>query len=1175
MMSDKQCPTLNRHPNLLTKLDLPMKPVLPDICKEDATVPESKNNKSEILDRHLGFLDGTMAENLILCPEWDNHSLGKDFPENIHTQLVSKLAFKNPAAESFEGTSFLETLETSESASKYKELPLLQALECFHLDFREEAESKLRDYIEVLKNNKADAHPLLILAISRLLHQSNLSKSQTILLEFHRIFPDASHWLTQDEKAIIKKADEPSPNDPRTAKLTIKEQWELLQQQENCTSKAMDELLEMTGLRKVKDTALTVFKTGIGFSKMSDKQKKKNQANIKLNYVFLGNPGTGKTTVARLFAQILHDSGLRSAPSFKEATAQDLKEAGASKFKDLIQSALGGVLFIDEAYDLDPAGDAKGKPIVAELLTASENLRDKVSFILAGYQDDMTSKFFSYNIGLRSRFEEVFFDDMDESQLKLTWESLIAAGGWSADPKIGHIVAKRLIKRAGKKGFGNAREVRNLFESAMKKAMGRENYDAANCVLEMKDVIGEWLGLDNPQLKDILKEIDGKIGWVKIKQSIQELLKIVELNYERELLGEPQLPIFLNRLFLGNPGTGKTTCATLYGKLLKQLNILSVGEVVLKTASDFVGQYVGSSAQKTNDILASAAGKVLVIDEAYNLNDNMYGKQVLDILVEKVQGTPSDDIVVLLLGYEKQMLDMIRSQNPGLARRFPQEYAFRFDDYTDTELRRILQNYFRDQNVVLSSQVARKALDLLKLQKNLPNFGNAGAVKLLVDNAFQKASARQSGAKGKIQILPEDIDSPDLKDPAADPLSKLDELYNVDNIRTKLQTIRTVAMVAKKEGREIPKVGHFIFTGAPGTGKTTVARIVSEILHEMGLIAAARTVETSGLNLTGDYVGQTKTKVTEQMEKAKGGVLFIDEAYKLGEGMYGDEALTTLLAGMTNDEYKGMVVIIAGYPTEIDTMLDRNAGLKSRFTKTFEFYNWKAEDCYKFFTQLAEKQKMQVAEQDSSQHSAILSKFKEISSLQGWGNARDVKQIFENAMEIRASAVHESTSIENIMHLEYLIKALDAIIHDRRPKNAAPHTRPSSQSESDCRTMSESVASKRSRKSERPRESVEEAAEKKEEESNEPEEQNRMFVRDEGVTDDQWEELEKAKQQELEKLRIMEENELKKAMELQDKVKKIGRCPAGYAWFKVSNGWRCGGGSHFVSDKQLEDHFTC
>jgi hypothetical protein len=90
----------------------------------------------------------------------------------------------------------------------------------------------------------------------------------------------------------------------------------------------------------------------------------------------------------------------------------------------------------------------------------------------------------------------------------------------------------------------------------------------------------------------------------------------------------------------------------LYGKLLKALNFLSIGDIVKKTASDFIGQHVGESSTKTSSIISLSKGKVLLIDEAYAFDDNLYGKQVLDTIVEKVQGTPSDDIAVLMIGYE-------------------------------------------------------------------------------------------------------------------------------------------------------------------------------------------------------------------------------------------------------------------------------------------------------------------------------------------------------------------------------------------------------------------------------------------------------------------------------------------------------------------------------------------
>ena len=146
--------------------------------------------------------------------------------------------------------------------------------------------------------------------------------------------------------------------------------------------------------------------------------------------------------------------------------------------------------------------------------------------------------------------------------------------------------------------------------------------------------------LQNPKLKEVLSEINEMVGWTAIKKSIDQVIEICKKNYEKEMLGQKTLPIMLNRIFLGNPGTGKTTCAVLYGRLLKELNILSVGDVVMASTSDLVGSVVGESQRKTNEMLEKARGKVLVIDEAYNLDGPLFGKQVNEItslLIEMFQ----------------------------------------------------------------------------------------------------------------------------------------------------------------------------------------------------------------------------------------------------------------------------------------------------------------------------------------------------------------------------------------------------------------------------------------------------------------------------------------------------------------------------------------------------------
>ena len=265
--------------------------------------------------------------------------------------------------------------------------------------------------------------------------------------------------------------------------------------------------------------------------------------------------GSGKTTVARMLAEILKDSGARSKGTFVETSAQKLKDEGPAEFRKMADSAEGGVLFIDEAYDLDPKGDFKGKPIVSELLVIAENKRDKLSIILAGYEDDMYEKLFSFNEGIKSRFEMLYFEDFNEKELKTIWDGEVKKRKFTCEERTSIVVSKRLFKGAGRKGFGNARAVRKEVEKAIEKCINREDFDKNNRIIKIEDVMGES-PMDNPKLKEALDEIYEKIGWKAIKKSVDQLLEISRKNYEKQILGQKTLPIMLNRLFLGNPGTG-------------------------------------------------------------------------------------------------------------------------------------------------------------------------------------------------------------------------------------------------------------------------------------------------------------------------------------------------------------------------------------------------------------------------------------------------------------------------------------------------------------------------------------------------------------------------------------------------------------------------------------------
>ena len=521
------------------------------------------------------------------------------------------------------------------------------------------------------------------------------------------------------------------------------------------------------GLEKVKQKAVDIYiQTRNNVNLHSNARGKQI-----LNFVFQGNPGTGKTSVARLFGKMLFQIGVRKAttdtteveivldqalphreggtvvqgsisgtisklgaknsqghfkdmtvkmnnpketltqgvattidnvavivesaksttitgpPVFIETYPAKLMNEGQKKFDELIESAIGGVLFIDEAYSLHPGSNAQARPIFDTLMLAASNHKSDLTIILAGYKDDLEKKLYSYNVGLKRRFPIVIdFDDFEENELKEIWESLleksskkdkttgaIVIQGWVVKERmVSAVAARRIARGIGRKGHGNAAAVLSLFEKAKEAAMSGKDYDPKNLLITMIDLIGPDPSdrKNVPLLDHALKELEKLSGLQKVKQAIHELVAAASENYKRELAGSKIHKFALNRLFVGNPGTGKTTIAEIYGNILKALRYLSDGTVEYKTANDFIGSAIGESEKKTEAIIENSQGKVLLIDEAYILDDANYGKKALDSLVALVSPKPGADMAVIMAGYEKEMFKMLKDQNPGLSRRF-------------------------------------------------------------------------------------------------------------------------------------------------------------------------------------------------------------------------------------------------------------------------------------------------------------------------------------------------------------------------------------------------------------------------------------------------------------------------------------------------------------------------
>ena len=720
------------------------------------------------------------------------------------------------------------------------------------------------------------------------------------------------------------------------------------------------QLNDIVGLKNVKEFVLKM-EENIRFQRTYNQN---DEYKMSLHMVFMGNPGTGKTTVARIIAQIFKALGVLSEGNIVEVTRADLvgQYVGETAQKTIkkLNEAIGGVLFIDEAYSLVLGrNDSFGLEAIDTIVKYMEDYREDLIVIVAGYSKEI-QEFLDANSGLQSRFAyKIEFPDYTPDELLEITTAIAHQLSYALEEKCNDGLLQYFEKKQipGKNDSGNGRMARNIVEQAISNHAHRLSemgqIDEKNLhVLSMED-----FGLNELEF-DLESELESIVGLDVVKDFVRNLNAQLAIEKRRREAGlEVNTKQSLNMLFLGNPGTGKTYVARILAKLLKETGFLQDDRFIETDRSGLVAEYIGQTTQKTKDVFQKALGGVLFIDEAYSLSsstNNSFDREAIDTLVKLIEDN-AGNIVVILAGYKKEMAEFLNS-NAGLRSRF--NISIEFPDYTVEELYLIIKKQAMERGLVIDSLAEQTIKNAIMSQKHIGEHnGNARMARNILEEAMRKQIKRLSSmdnSDNTDELIT--LRSSDFETEREEVEFDLEERFkNIVGLESVKEYIRSLYNMLRLEAArkqigidvEQSQTLHMIFTGNPGTGKTMMARIVGEVLYEMGILNTKDVVETDRAGLVAGYVGQTALKTKTVIEQAIGGVLFIDEAYSLVSGAesndFGREAIDTLVKDM-DDNRDRLVVILAGYSNEMQKFLNMNPGLKSRFPNIIEFPNYSVEE---------------------------------------------------------------------------------------------------------------------------------------------------------------------------------------------------------------------------------------
>lgn len=787
------------------------------------------------------------------------------------------------------------------------------------------------------------------------------------------------------------------------------------------------------------------------------------------HFVIKGNPGVGKTTVARLIGQIFYETGILKKGMTIEATREDLVDryvgGTANRTREQIIEAQESVLFIDDAYSLLDKSDDNNYPkeAIDEIVAAMTNTKQyHFCMIMAGYPEPM-DELLKMNSGLSSRFSKaniLTIEDYPPELLKTIFVNNCKKGGYrfwgdvegENDPLDLDLFFKNMYEQRDRANFGNARDVVSVAREAKMQSSLRD--DEERCI--KREDFGSYIkyfeqhGVSS--IDDIYAEIDQYVGLEFVKELFDNVrLEILDAeDCKRRGVKPDSYPD--HYIFAGNPGTGKTTVGKMIGEFYHLMGVMGGSETLFVDASELIGNHVGDSKNKIVEKIQEAIdhNSILYIDEAYQIADTAYSSEIVGAMMTKMTENASDFKMIFGM-YSNRVEDFLKL-NAGLSRRVR---IVDFLDYNPEQLVKIFDKTLESQGRTITDE-AHHLIELLmeyKYNTRTENFGNAGDVKKLVIDMKKLLLKRVSRVGEEVdhyQYTAADIPEDQLaliKDQINprtfdDIMKDLNEQIGLSDLKDIILQKQEEIMYARKSGASTYGInpGYYFFVGNPGTGKSTSAKLFGECLRELGIVKTNNFFSCTAKDLIGQYMGETDKKTYELLKKSINSVLFIDEAYSLSyaesshaDSSYKKEALEQIIAFMDEPEHRSKCcIILAGYQKDMQGLYKSNSGMRSRIEEVY-FRDYSADEMYQIFALFCRKAGYTIAEGVKEYYVPI---FEEMTKMEYYSNGRTARTVYEKtAANLKRRVVHsddlseegrKTVLLEDVLTQDECIKIVSA-----------------------------------------------------------------------------------------------------------------------------------------------------